>query len=850
MTFQTNILSSRLTSTSFRNIQSRDSVESGQFFSIQNGYIFYIFPPSGNQLVNSTYVPLIDAENTDNTVTTIDQWLQHAQSKTEGAVFTMTRLPAVVGPFSFTLDDKTPTLGTDYSVSTGVGAYSDYTLLSFLTEGKRFNVTTTAETDVDYLLVGAGANGVKSTVVEQPLVYTAGAGGRGGEVKSASGVTLAIGSYDIYVGAPGGGDTQFIGNNIGSVRAANGGGAAGGSGSNGTADGIDGGPGQPWNGVTYGGGNGGSGGSGGGGSGSTLIIGGSPVPSNGTKNTGGGGGGGAYYDEDGLGGTGIVILAFIHVKNPTIGALTVPKDKRVGSAAFNLSNPTSDSIGAFTYTSSNAAVARISGSTVTIVGKGTTTITATQAAFGEYNSGSVLGVLMVANNDTSLAVFTVNGTVVTDGSIVNLPAKTASVNVVATLTDLNARVLITGDSILMPGNNLLTVEVTAEDLVTKQEYNVTLSVALSNDTSLSVFTVDGVPVQDGSTVDMKIETTNLTVVATPNYPNAMVNIVILNENKNLMNIRHTLEVTVTAQNGEMTKYTVKLQYLDMLATFNVTSGSGTPTKTYAVTQHGRATPLAGTISRSAADGSNTTTLTLSGNTGLFIQWQQSSDGNTFTNILAATGLTYISTITATTYYRVFVINEYGLTAFTDVLMVEFTRQNPTIGSLIFPANILIGDTFDITAPSSNSNGAFTYTSDNTSVATISGSTVTIVGNGQTIITATQAATEEYNSKIVVGVLMVANNDTSLSVFTVDGFPVEDGRTFTLPYRKSSVSVVATPTDLNATVLITGDSNLVSGINTLTVTVTAEDCTTKIYTVKLQVPYGIWTVQKAMTIFSW
>ena len=60
----------------------------------------------------------------------------------------------------------------------------------------------------------------------------------------------------------------------------------------------------------------------------------------------------------------------------------------------------------------------------------------------------------------------------------------------------------------------------------------TLSVALSNDTSLSVFTVDGVPVQDGNTVNMKIETTNLTVVATPNYPNAMVDIVILNENKN------------------------------------------------------------------------------------------------------------------------------------------------------------------------------------------------------------------------------------------------------------------------------------------------------------------------------
>ncbi|RYE16149.1 MAG: hypothetical protein EOP45_17990, partial [Sphingobacteriaceae bacterium] len=40
--------------------------------------------------------------------------------------------------------------------------------------------------------------------------------------------------------------------------------------------------------------------------------------------------------------------------------------------------------GAFTYTSSNASVATISGNTVTVVGQGTATITATQAAAGLY----------------------------------------------------------------------------------------------------------------------------------------------------------------------------------------------------------------------------------------------------------------------------------------------------------------------------------------------------------------------------------------------------------------------------------------------------------------------------------
>lgn len=73
---------------------------------------------------------------------------------------------------------------------------------------------------------------------------------------------------------------------------------------------------------------------------------------------------------------------------PTIGALTIPA-KKVGDPSFVLTNPTSDSAGAFTYTSSNTAVATISGNTVTILTSGSTTITANQAASGAFIAGSV-----------------------------------------------------------------------------------------------------------------------------------------------------------------------------------------------------------------------------------------------------------------------------------------------------------------------------------------------------------------------------------------------------------------------------------------------------------------------------
>ena len=80
---------------------------------------------------------------------------------------------------------------------------------------------------------------------------------------------------------------------------------------------------------------------------------------------------------------------------PTI-SFTIPS-KVVGEAAFSLTAPiiTSDSPGTFTYASSNSAVASVSGSTVTIVGVGSTTITANQAAGGTFNSGSKTAILDV-----------------------------------------------------------------------------------------------------------------------------------------------------------------------------------------------------------------------------------------------------------------------------------------------------------------------------------------------------------------------------------------------------------------------------------------------------------------------
>ena len=85
--------------------------------------------------------------------------------------------------------------------------------------------------------------------------------------------------------------------------------------------------------------------------------------------------------------SGIISTTFqVNKASPSISVFSIPT-KTVGDIPFTITPPTSTSDGAFSYVSSNTLVATVSGNIVTIVGQGTTTITATQAATTNYTSG-------------------------------------------------------------------------------------------------------------------------------------------------------------------------------------------------------------------------------------------------------------------------------------------------------------------------------------------------------------------------------------------------------------------------------------------------------------------------------
>ena len=95
-----------------------------------------------------------------------------------------------------------------------------------------------------------------------------------------------------------------------------------------------------------------------------------------------------------------------------------------------------------------------------------------------------------------------------------------------------------------------------------------------------------------------------------------------------------------------------------------------------------------------------------------------------------------------------------------------SQLSPTITNFSIPTKTFGNTPFQITQPTSNSSGTFSYTSSNLSVATISGNIITIVGAGNSTITATQSATTNYTSGTITTTFQV-NQSTPTNPVIID-----------------------------------------------------------------------------------
>jgi surface protein len=124
-------------------------------------------------------------------------------------------------------------------------------------------------------------------------------------------------------------------------------------------------------------------------------------------------------------------------------------------------------------------------------------------------------------------------------------------------------------------------------------------------------------------------------------------------------------------------------------------------------------------------------------------------------IIGAGTTTFIATQSATATYA-----SNSISATFTVLIL------PTLSNFSVPSKMLGDAPFALTAPQSNSDGAFTYSSSNPDVATLSGSNVTIVGGGTTTFIATQAATATYASNSISATFTVTLPPISLNGMTI------------------------------------------------------------------------------------
>lgn len=126
----------------------------------------------------------------------------------------------------------------------------------------------------------------------------------------------------------------------------------------------------------------------------------------------------------------------------------------------------------------------------------------------------------------------------------------------------------------------------------------------------------------------------------------------------------------------------------------------------------------------------------------------------------------LSGLTHNTNYTLYAVTEYYDAVnyvFTSVITTNFKTllsplSPPTISNFNNLNKLFFDDSFTIVPPTTNSAGAFTYTSSNSAVATISGTTVTIHSAGTTIITASQAETGTHTSGTVNASLIVSSVD--------------------------------------------------------------------------------------------
>jgi hypothetical protein len=423
------------------------------------------------------------------------------------------------------------------------------------------------------------------------------------------------------------------------------------------------------------------------------------------------------------------------------------------------------------------------------------------AADGVSSSTYNLTLNVAYNTDTSLAVFNVEGFDVGDADRVDLEPLTTEVALEVETTDADASYEVEGGTDLVPGENDLIVTVTAADNVSTQIYTVVLNVLPNTDTSLAVFTVEGEAVEDGSVVDLPPFTTGVAVEV--ETTDALATFVI-DGDSNLVVGENVLTVIVTAADDSTMDYTVTL----------------------VVAESDDASLESATVSYVDAAGVSQTTAVIDGDevflpsntTEVDVEVIPTDGGSTFEidggTDLAVGENTLTITITAPDAVATEVITVTLWVAVGDVTTSSFTANGVEVED---------GITLDL-EPGTEEVEVVVETTDPLATFEFDGASGLVLGDTNRLVLTVTSVDGTATATYTVTLNVLPYTDASIASVTVNGTATVEGEV--VEVDAGDLDVEVTPTNQFATSAVTGKVTNVSGLTTITVTVTAQDGETK------------------------
>jgi len=529
-------------------------------------------------------------------------------------------------------------------------------------------------------------------------------------------------------------------------------------------------------------------------------------------------------------------------QDATGGSVTLP----AGSRAAAVVVVTTDAFASYT----------VDGNVDLQPGDNTVTVTVT-AADGETTQDYAITVTVeeaVLGTDTGVDSLTVGGQDATGGSV-SVGLGTTSVLVKVVTTDPFASYAVEGNVDLQPGDNTVTVTVTAADGQTTQDYTITVTVpSESDDASYQTFKVNGLDVNDGDEVTLPngVKRVNVKVVLTD--IGASYRISGDGKATPLVEGENTLVLTVTAANGDSTDYTVTLNVLAISQNNNIDADAGLtingdsvdlglldnatsyydlPTETARIT-------VAVQAEDASADVFVNDKTVLPGRTRSFSV--DKGVNNLVIEVIPEAGDAFKKSYTL----KVYVGGNDGSAKAVKVNGTAITFDDSNAGEL---ATVLANGTTTATLYAEPNMPLLTGSSPGTVVtidagdatATASSTAFTwnlaglVTGDNSVTINITPGDANADPVSYTVNIKVALSSNKNLTGFLINGVATPVGSTKILPLGTTSVELDAVAASEVATFEVSGGDELAVGRNTLTVTVTAEDGSTTAYTVTAIVP---------------